>query len=167
MQPKFLILILLFVMFWSQIVSVIFQKAASGVGIDPSSETDFVRAIDTVLCISEGKNCWQCTRSLHGGSGTYNFTWHSNVWFSDWSGFKSWTPLLACSWVTVETSSVSQCPPLFQSKVMIILCRFATFKHILLHTKCFCRSFLLTLVSRALIGYGVNFFSLTLFFLYI
>jgi len=34
-------------MFWSQIVSVIFQKAASGVGIDPSSAMDFVRAIHT------------------------------------------------------------------------------------------------------------------------
>ncbi|TKY47539.1 DNA replication complex GINS protein PSF3 [Spatholobus suberectus] len=42
MQPEFLTLILWFVMFWSQTVLVIFQKAASGVGIDPSSETDFI-----------------------------------------------------------------------------------------------------------------------------
>lgn len=40
-----------FFMFWSQIVSVIFQKAVAGVTIDPSAETDFVRAINTVLCI--------------------------------------------------------------------------------------------------------------------
>jgi hypothetical protein len=39
---------------------------------------------------------------------------------------------LACSWVTVETSSNSQCSPLFQSKVVIILCLFAAYKHILL-----------------------------------
>lgn len=38
-------------MFFSQIVSVKFLKEASGVGIDPSSEADFVRAIDTVFYI--------------------------------------------------------------------------------------------------------------------
>ena len=37
-------------MFSSQIVSVIFQKAASGVGIDPSSETNNVRRHWTIVC---------------------------------------------------------------------------------------------------------------------
>lgn len=48
----------------SQIVSVIFQKAASGVGIDPSSETDFVRVIDTVFYV------FQRGKIADGGSGT-------------------------------------------------------------------------------------------------
>jgi len=53
---EILTLVLRFVMFLSQTVSVIFQKAASGVGIDPSSSI-FVRAIYTLLYISYGKNC--------------------------------------------------------------------------------------------------------------
>lgn len=54
MQNEFLVLTanVTFVMILSQIVSVIFQKAASGVGIiDPSSETDFVRAIHSVFYV--------------------------------------------------------------------------------------------------------------------
>ena len=58
MQPEILTLTLGFVMFLSQTVSVIFQRAASGVGIAPSSSI-LVRVIYTLLYISQGKNCWQ------------------------------------------------------------------------------------------------------------
>lgn len=113
-------------------------------------------------------------------------TWHYIVWFSDWNRFKSWTAVLACSWVTVETSSISQCSSLFQSKVVIVLCLFEFYKYILsyngachdinelgstfkciflLHLKCFGWPFLNTLVAWDLNGCWSQF--LTLIFMYI
>lgn len=59
---------------------------------------------------------WSCT-GVDGQLLVLILSW---VCFPGWSGIQGRATFLACSWITTETSSINECSPLFQSKVMVL-----------------------------------------------
>lgn len=93
---------------WLQPISVIFQKAVNGVGIDPSSEQNCVCFSKFWKSLNGFHNWLKCIEGL---------LWVFFLFYSGWTGIEGRAPLLACLWVVPEKCSSGTCSSMFRREV--------------------------------------------------